>query len=71
MTVSESAPVLARREETVCFSAQADVVGGIVVCALGVDALRHVRDRSEIAIAASNRSTNGLRNWLSNNAQAV
>lgn len=35
-----------------CFSAQADLVGGTVVALLGVDALRHVRQRREIAIAA-------------------
>lgn len=35
-----------------CFSAQADVIGGVVVSALGVDALRHVRYRRELPVAA-------------------
>jgi hypothetical protein len=30
----------------VCFSAQADIVGGTVVAAIGVDAFRHLRGRS-------------------------
>lgn len=36
----------------VCFSPQADVVGGLVVCAIGIDAVRHIRQRREfIALA--------------------
>ena len=35
-----------------CFSAQADLVGGTVVTLLGVDALRHVRARCELPLAA-------------------
>src|ERR1700739_714515 len=36
----------------VCFSPQADVVGGLVVCAIGIDAVRHIRHRREfIALA--------------------
>jgi len=36
----------------VCFSPQADVVGGVVICAIGIDAVRHVRQRREfIALA--------------------
>ena len=35
-----------------CFSAQADLVGGVVVGALGIDALRHVRRPRELAIAS-------------------
>jgi hypothetical protein len=30
-----------------CFSPQADVVGGLVICAIGIDAVRHVRQRRE------------------------
>jgi hypothetical protein len=38
--------------ERVCFSPQADVVGGLVVCAIGIDAVRHIRQRREfIALA--------------------
>src|ERR1700734_1336813 len=36
----------------VCFSPQADVVGGLVICAIGVDAVRHVRQRREFAALA-------------------
>jgi hypothetical protein len=36
----------------VCFSAQADLAGGIAVTVLGVDALRHVQRRSELPVAA-------------------
>jgi hypothetical protein len=36
----------------VCFSAQADVVGGLVICAIGVDAVRHVRQRREFRTLA-------------------
>src|ERR1700689_3318914 len=36
----------------VCFSPQADVVGGLVVCAIGIDAVRHIRQRRDfIALA--------------------
>lgn len=36
----------------VCFSPQADIVGGVVICAIGVDAVRHIRQRREfIALA--------------------
>ncbi|MCE9621471.1 MAG: hypothetical protein K8R99_03895 [Actinomycetia bacterium] len=36
-----------------CFSAQADVVGGVVVSAIGVDVLRHIRGRRRhVALAA-------------------
>jgi len=34
-----------------CFSAEADLVAGVVVAAVGVDALRHVRRPREVAIA--------------------
>ena len=35
-----------------CFSPQADVVGGVLICAIGVDAVRHIRQRREfIALA--------------------
>ena len=38
--------------ERVCFSPQADVVGGLVICAIGIDAVRHIRQRREfIALA--------------------
>jgi hypothetical protein len=37
----------------VCFSAQADLVGGVVVAVIGIDALRHVRKRrGHLALAA-------------------
>ena len=35
-----------------CFSAEADVVAGVVVGAVGIDALRHVRRRAELPLAA-------------------
>ena len=35
-----------------CFSPQADVVGGLVICAIGVDAVRHVRQRREFLALA-------------------
>jgi len=35
-----------------CFSPEADLIGGLVVGGVGVDALRHVRHRREVAIAA-------------------
>jgi hypothetical protein len=36
----------------VCFSPQADVGGGVLICAIGVDAVRHIRQRREfIALA--------------------
>jgi len=38
--------------ERVCFSPQADVAGGLVICAIGIDAVRHIRRRREfIALA--------------------
>jgi hypothetical protein len=36
----------------VCFSPQADVVGGLVICAIGIDAVRHVRRRRELLALA-------------------
>jgi hypothetical protein len=36
----------------VCFSPQADVVGGLVICAIGIDAVRHVRQRRELVALA-------------------
>lgn len=33
-----------------CFSPQADIVGGLVICAIGVDAVRHVRRRREFLV---------------------
>jgi hypothetical protein len=36
----------------VCFSPQADLVGGVVICAIGVDAVRHVRQRREFLALA-------------------
>jgi len=35
-----------------CFSAEADLVAGVVVTGLGVDAVRQVRHRREVALAA-------------------
>lgn len=35
-----------------CFSAEADLIAGVVVGGAGIDALRHVQHRREIAIAA-------------------
>lgn len=35
-----------------CFSPQADLVGGVIVSAIGVDALRHVRTTRELPIAS-------------------
>ena len=35
-----------------CFSPQADVVGGLVICAIGVDAVRHVNQRREFLALA-------------------
>jgi hypothetical protein len=37
----------------VCFSAQADVVGGAVVVAIGVDACRHLRGRNDHLLLAT------------------
>ncbi len=37
----------------VCFSAQADVVGGVIVVAIGVDAFRHLRGRSSHLLLAT------------------
>jgi len=36
----------------VCFSPQADVVGGVLICAIGVDAVRHVHKRREFLALA-------------------
>jgi hypothetical protein len=36
----------------VCFSPQADVAGGLVICAIGIDAVRHVRQRREFLALA-------------------
>jgi hypothetical protein len=36
----------------VCFSPQADVGGGLVICAIGIDAVRHVRRRREFLALA-------------------
>jgi hypothetical protein len=36
----------------VCFSPQADIVGGLVICAIGVDAVRHIRQRREFLALA-------------------
>ena len=35
-----------------CFSPQADVVGGLAICAIGIDAVRHVRQRREFLALA-------------------
>ena len=35
-----------------CFSPQADVAGGLVICAIGIDAVRHVRQRREFLALA-------------------
>src|SRR5580704_8195038 len=35
-----------------CFSPQADLVGGLVICAIGVDAVRHVGQRREFLALA-------------------
>jgi Family of unknown function (DUF6629) len=35
-----------------CFSPQADVAGGLVICAIGIDAVRHVRQRCEFLALA-------------------
>lgn len=35
-----------------CFSAQADLIGGVVASAIGVDALRHIRSARELPIAS-------------------
>jgi hypothetical protein len=36
----------------VCFSPQADLAGGLVICAIGVDAARHVRRRRDFLLVA-------------------
>jgi uncharacterized protein DUF6629 len=36
----------------VCFSPEADVAGGLVICAIGVDAVRHVGGRRELIALA-------------------
>jgi hypothetical protein len=38
---------------TVCFSPQADLVGGTVVAAIGVDACRHIRGKSDRLLLAA------------------
>ncbi len=35
-----------------CFSPQADLVGGLVITAIGVDAVRHIRQRREFTVLA-------------------
>jgi hypothetical protein len=35
-----------------CFSPQADIGGGLVICAIGIDAVRHVRHRREFLALA-------------------
>ena len=35
-----------------CFSPQADIAGGLVICAIGIDAVRHVRQRREFLALA-------------------
>ncbi len=35
-----------------CFSPQADIAGGVIVCAIGVDAVRHVHQRRELVALA-------------------
>lgn len=35
-----------------CFSAEADLIAGVVVSGIGIDAVRHVRHRRELAVAA-------------------
>ena len=36
-----------------CFSPQADVGGGVLICAIGIDAVRHIRQRREFIALAS------------------
>jgi hypothetical protein len=36
----------------VCFSPQADLAGGLVICAIGIDAVRHVRRRRDLLMLA-------------------
>jgi len=36
----------------VCFSPQADIGGGLVICAIGIDAVRHIRQRREFVALA-------------------
>lgn len=45
-------PTRLQRGRGVCFSPEADLVGGIIVGAAGIDALRHVGHRREVALAA-------------------
>ena len=50
--VPASHPPSAREEARVCFSPQADVGGGLLICAIGVDAVCHIGRRREfIALA--------------------
>ena len=44
--------VRAERRCDVCFSPEADLVGGIVVTAIGVDACRHLRQRNTYLLVA-------------------
>jgi hypothetical protein len=36
----------------VCFSPEADIVGGLVICAIGVDAVRHIHQRRDFLALA-------------------
>ena len=36
-----------------CFSAEADLVTGVVVGVVGIDALRHIRKPHQLALAAT------------------
>jgi len=36
----------------VCFSAEADVAAGVIIGAIGLDGIRHIRRRAELALAA-------------------
>jgi hypothetical protein len=40
------------RGTRVCFSPQADLVGGVVITVIGVDAVRHIRQRRELTALA-------------------
>jgi hypothetical protein len=44
--------VRSNRGADVCYSPEADLVAGLVVGAAGIDALRHVDDRRDLALAA-------------------
>lgn len=47
-------PAVIRTEgiRTMCFSPQADLVGGVVIGAFGIDALRHVHEPKQVPLAA-------------------